>query len=129
VTTRSVVPRLRLPGNRRREVHERIGTIVELMMRPAGRVPTVIVYASTIARANERKVAIPFDRLSFSELSTRASEAVEKAREEGKASTPAQWRIIKIATSGDWKPNHAVLHGVSLDELRALPPVELDDAP
>jgi hypothetical protein len=111
------------------EDRERIGTIVELLVWPGGRVPTVIVDTSTIARANERKVAIPFDRLSFSELSPRSIEAVETAREEGKVATPTQKRIIKIATTGDWKPNHAVLHGVSVDELRALPAVELNDAP
>jgi hypothetical protein len=109
------------------ESHERIGTIVELLIRPGGRVPTVIVDTSTIARAKERKVA--FDRLSFSELSPRSSEAAETAREEGKSPTPAQKRIVNIATTGDWKPNHAVRHGVSAEQLRALPPVAFNDAP
>lgn len=111
------------------EDHERIGTIVELLIRPGGHVPTVIVDTSTVTRANERKVAVLFDRLSFSELSPRSSEAVEKAREEGKTPTPTEKRIVKIAATGDWKPNHAILHGVSVEQLRALPAVEFNDAP
>jgi hypothetical protein len=111
------------------EERERIGTIVELLIRPGGRVPVVIVDTSTLARANERKVAIPFDRLSFSELSPRSSEAAEKAREEGKVATPTEARITRIAIAGDWAPNHAVLHSVSVEELRALPPVEFNDTP
>jgi hypothetical protein len=111
------------------EERERIGTIVELLIRPGGRVPTVIIDTSTLTRANERKVAIPFANLSFSELSPRSSEAVETARVEGKSPTRTEKRIVAIAANGDWKPNHAVLHGVSVEQLRALPAVELNDAP
>ena len=103
------------------EHQQRIGTVVELLLRADGQVRAVNVDTGTLTRPNGPIVEVAFERLAFSELSVRSAEKLDDDRREGKTMTASQQRIHKIATEGDWKPNHAVLHGVSHDALRALP--------
>lgn len=103
------------------QTHERIGTLVELFFGADGRVRSVAVDTSTTLKPNERTVIVPFDRLGFSELSVRSAMNQEQDRRDGKTMTLTQKRIVKITTEGDWKPNHAVVRGLSPEALGALP--------
>ena len=100
---------------------ERIGTVVELLLRADGHVRAVNVDTGTLAKPNGPIVEVPFERLAFSELSVRSAANQENDRREGKTMTPTEKRIVRIATEGDWKPNHAVVRGMSQDALRAMP--------
>jgi hypothetical protein len=103
------------------EHRRKIGTVVELLLRADGRVRAVNIDTGTLTRPNGPVVEVPFDRLEFSELSVRSAENRDNERREGKAMTPTEARIHRIATEGDWKPNHAVLLGMSREALQALP--------
>jgi sporulation protein YlmC with PRC-barrel domain len=111
------------------EERQKIGQIHDLIMSAKdGRIITAVIDVSTFLEIKERYIATPLERLTFSELSPRASEAAAKDRQDGKNMSPNDQRVVRIATQLDWTPNHAILKDSSADKLKAMPPFSYQDA-
>lgn len=108
------------------EQDEPIGKIIDLLILIGSdsRISIVLIDVSAFVGIKESHVPVAMDRLKFSELSPRSRAAAEKQKSEGAGlNTPAEKRIVRITTEGDWAPDHAILKGATLDELKALTPL------
>jgi hypothetical protein len=111
------------------EERQKIGQIHDLIMSAnGGHIIAAVIDVSTFLETKERYIATPLERLTFSELSLRASEAAAKDRQDGKSMIPNDQRVVRIATLLDWTPNHAIMKDGSADKLKAMPLFSYQDA-
>lgn len=112
--------------------NENLGEISELLVDKSGRVQAVVIGVGGFLGMGERYVAIPFERLQWSNEPVRSASAARSGSgamapsgsgsttTTGSAATGSSAPSTTNASSDQWYPDHAILN-VSKDELKALP--------
>jgi hypothetical protein len=106
--------------------NESLGEISELLTDSSGKIQAAVIGVGGFLGMGERNVAIPFEKLKFSNeprSSTTASNTSSGARPSGSGTmAPSTTTGSASSSSGShqWYPDHAVLN-VTKDELKAMP--------
>ncbi|TAH66199.1 MAG: PRC-barrel domain containing protein [Rhodopseudomonas palustris] len=116
--------------------NENLGEINELLVDQSGKVQAVVIGVGGFLGMGERYVAIPFEKLQWSNEPVRSASASRSSGSgmapSGNSSTTTGSATIGSATTGSsapsttnasgdqWYPDHAILN-VSKDELKSMP--------
>jgi len=103
------------------EKNENVGSINDLLMDKSGNIKAVVVSVGGFLGMGSRLIALPMDKVKFSEQpvpSTSASNTAPPA-----ANKPASTTTGSTATTtktNPWYPDHALINGTK-DELKNMP--------
>ncbi len=111
--------------------NENLGEINELLVDQSGKVQAVVIGVGGFLGMGERYVAIPFEKLQWSNEPVRSASASKSTTGSGMAPSGSSSTTTGSATTGSassstnasgdqWYPDHAILN-VSKDELKSMP--------
>ena len=117
--------------------NENLGEINELLLDKSGKVQAVVIGVGGFLGMGERYVAIPFERLQWSNEPVRSASAARSSGSgmapsgsgsttttgsatTGSATTGSSAPSTTNASGDQWYPDHAILN-VSKDELKSMP--------
>jgi hypothetical protein len=96
--------------------NEKLGDIEEVLLDPSGKVAGVVIGVGGFLGMGEHAVMIDFSKLKFVDEPVRSSMTTSTSTT-GETTRPA---TATSASSRNWYPDHAVLSGVTKDQLKAM---------
>jgi len=106
--------------------NESLGEISELLTDSSGKITAAVIGVGGFLGMGERSVAIPFEKLKFSNEPRSSTTAANANRPAGSgtmapsATTGAATTSSSSSSGSHWYPDHAILN-VTKDELKAMP--------
>lgn len=114
------------------EANESLGSINDLLTDKEGNIKAVVIGVGGFLGVGERLIAVPYDRIKFSNEPVKMNSASSGSA--GTGSSTSSGMTTGAATGGaaggaataapkpnPWYPDHAVLSGASKDQLKAMP--------
>jgi len=104
--------------------NESVGTINDLLTDRNGAIKAVVIGVGGVLGVGERLVAVPFDKIKFSEQAVAftgtASPGAKPGTTTGAATTNPPPAMATTSKPNPWYPDHAVFNATK-DELNAMP--------
>jgi sporulation protein YlmC with PRC-barrel domain len=102
--------------------NEKLGDISEVLLDKSGKVDGVIIGVGGFLGMGQRDIKVELSKLKFVDEPMRSS-ATSTTTTTGAANSnrPAATTTTTTSTDKKWYPDHAVLSGVTKDQLKALP--------
>lgn len=114
------------------EANESLGSINDLLTDKEGNIKAVVIGVGGFLGVGERLIAVPYDRIKFSNEPVKMNTASSGSA--GTGGSTSSGMTTGAATGGaaggaaatppkpnPWYPDHAVLSGASKDQLKAMP--------
>ncbi len=107
------------------EQNEKIGDISEVLIDKSGKVAGVVIGAGGFLGMGRHDVMVEMSKLKFVNEPVKTSSTTTTTTTTGTANRPATTTTTQ-ANANRWYPDHAVLPGVSKDQLKAMPEFKFD---
>jgi sporulation protein YlmC with PRC-barrel domain len=102
------------------DANENIGSINDMLMDKSGNIKAVVIGVGGFLGMGEHLVAVPFDKIKFSNEPVTYTGAQSKPATPGTTTGSAATGKSTSSTSSKWYPDHAMFN-VSKDDLKKLP--------
>ena len=107
--------------------NEKIGDITELLIDKSGKVSGVVIGAGGFLGMGRHDVMVEMSKLKFvNEPVKTSATTTTTTTTTGTANRPAPAGQQASTTANKWQPDHAVLTGVTKDQLKAMPAFKFD---
>jgi sporulation protein YlmC with PRC-barrel domain len=103
--------------------NEKLGDISEILMDKSGKVEGVIIGVGGFLGMGQRDIKVELSKLKFVDEPVKAAATTTTQTTGANPSRPAASTTTATTASSDrkWYPDHAVLSGVTKDQLKAMP--------
>jgi hypothetical protein len=102
------------------EQNEKLGDIEEVLIDPNGKVEGFVIGVGGFLGMGEHAIMVEPSKLKFIDEPVRSSTTTNTTTT-GEATRPATTTTSSTSSARNWYPDHAVLSGVSKDQLKAMP--------
>ena len=102
------------------ERNEKLGDIEEVLIDPNGKVEGFVIGVGGFLGMGEHAIMVEPSKLKFIDEPVRSS-ATTNTTTTGEATRPSTTTTSSTSSARNWYPDHAVLSGVSKDQLKAMP--------
>ena len=102
--------------------NEKLGDINELLLDKSGKVEGVVIGVGGFLGMGQHDIKVDMAKLKFVDEAVRTSATTTTTTTTGAATATNRPATTTTTSSGkQWYPDHAVLSGVSKDQLKAMP--------
>jgi len=101
--------------------NEKLGAISEILMDKSGKVEGVIIGVGGFLGMGQRDIKVEMSKLKFVDEPVKVSAAPTTTTTGANPNRPAATTAATSASDRKWYPDHAVLSGVTKDQLKAMP--------
>lgn len=102
---------------------QKLGDISEILVDKSGRIDGVIIGVGGFLGMGQHDIKVELSKLKFVDEPVKTSATTTTTSTTGAATgtRPATTTTTSISTDKKWYPDHAVLSGVTKDQLKAMP--------
>ena len=108
--------------------NEKLGDISEILLDKSGKVEGVVIGVGGFLGMGQHDIKVDMAKLKFVDepVRTSATTTTTTTTTTGAANRPANAPATTTATRSKWYPDHAVLSGVTKDQLKSMPQFKFD---
>ena len=101
--------------------NEKLGDISEILMDKSGKVEGVIIGVGGFLGMGQRDIKVELSKLKFVDEPVKAAATTTTQTTGANPNRPAATTTTTTVSDRKWYPDHAVLSGVTKDQLKAMP--------
>ena len=108
--------------------NEKLGDISEILVDKSGKVDGIVIGVGGFLGMGQHDIKVDLAKLKFVDEPVRTSATTTTTTTTGAANPnrPAATATTTTTTRSKWYPDHAVLSGVTKDQLKAMPQFKFD---
>jgi sporulation protein YlmC with PRC-barrel domain len=107
--------------------NEKLGDISEILLDKSGKVGGVVIGVGGFLGMGQHDIKVDMAKLKFVDEPVRTSATTTTTTTTGAANRPANAPATTTTTTrSKWYPDHAVLSGVTKDQLKSMPQFKFD---
>jgi len=108
--------------------NEKLGDISEILLDKSGKVEGIVIGVGGFLGMGQHDIKVDLAKLKFVDEPVRTSATTTTTTTTGAANPnrPAATATTTTTTRSKWYPDHAVLSGVTKDQLKAMPQFKFD---
>jgi len=108
------------------DANESIGSINDLLMDKSGAIKIAVIGVGGFLGMGQHDIKVDLAKLKFVDEPVRTSATTTTTTTTGAANRPANAPATTTTTRSKWYPDHAVLSGVTKDQLKSMPQFKFD---
>jgi len=106
--------------------NEKLGDISEILFDKSGKVEGIVIGVGGFLGMGQHDIKVDMAKLKFVDEPVRTSATTTTTTTTGAANRPANAPATTTTTRSKWYPDHAVLSGVTKDQLKSMPQFKFD---
>jgi sporulation protein YlmC with PRC-barrel domain len=107
---------------------EKLGDISEILLDKSGKTSGVVIGVGGFLGMGQHDIMVEWSKLKFVDEPVRTSSTTSNTTTTGAANRPAgaSTTTTTTTTRSKWYPDHAILSGVTKDQLKSMPQFKFD---